>query len=147
MACMAGQMRCGCTSRPVCLLCRCRCHHAPRNSAAPAAVSLVVRSSLLVPDANGPDGSTLRLSYQMRDAAGRTRVDLHGLLLRPLLSYARGVAPPPGAAASGNVLPDCDASGVGAASGVGLCEVAVDRRLFPAAGGAAASIVLSVLRG
>lgn len=110
-------------------------------------VSAIVRSAVLVPDANAEEGSTLLFSYQLSDAAGRTQVDSTGLTVRPLLSYAAGANVPAGAAASSNVLPDCDLALLGRSSGVGECEVQVARRFFPASGQLAATIVVKLLAG
>lgn len=106
-------------------------------------MSLIVASQLLVPEGASPTGRTLRLSYQMRDASGRTAVDTAGLSLRPLLAYAAGAAPPPGANGT-TELPACDAAGVDGVSGVGECALLLDPRLFPASGIAAATVTLEL---
>jgi hypothetical protein len=100
-----------------------------------------------VPDANSKDGSTLAISYQLKDAAGRTQVDTTGLTLRPVLSYAAGATAPVGTSAADNVLPDCDLAGVGLSSGVGECIVEVAARFFPATGSVGGSVVLKVFDG
>lgn len=100
-----------------------------------------------MPDANSNDGSLLRISYQLKDSAGRTHVDTAGLVVRPVLSYAADATPPAGAQAVNNALPDCDVGVLGAASGIGQCSVVVDRRLFPATGALAASVTIRVWVG
>jgi hypothetical protein len=113
----------------------------------PASISIILASSVLVPDANADDGATLRVSYQLRDAAGRAQVDASALALKPVLNYADGVTPPSGAQAANNILPDCGLGSLGAASGVGECAVLLPRILFPASGSVAARVVLRVLIG
>jgi hypothetical protein len=113
----------------------------------PASVAIIVRRPLLVPDANSKDGSTLAISYQLKDAAGRTQVDTTGLTVRPLLSYAAGVTPPTGTTAANNVLPDCDLAGLGQSSGVGECTVEVAGRFFPATGSLGATVLLKIFAG
>lgn len=113
----------------------------------PAHIATILRSAQLVPDANGNEGSTLHLSYQLKDGAGRTQVDTAGLVVRPLLSYEAGATPPADVAAANNALPDCDVSSIAAASGVGECSIVVDRKYFPATGVLAAKIRLRVLVG
>lgn len=113
----------------------------------PAQISLILRSAQLVPDANGNDGSTLHISYQLKDGAGRTQVDVIGLVIRPLLSYADGATPPDGTLAVNNALPDCDISTIGSASGVGECSIVLDRKFFPDAGTLAAEVRLKALVG
>lgn len=100
-----------------------------------------------MPDGNGREGLTLHISYQLKDSSGRTQVDADGLVIRPVLSYDAGVTPPVGAVAANNVLPDCDVSTLGAASGIGECIVVVDRKYFPAVGVLAATVTLKVLVG
>lgn len=110
-------------------------------------MTIIVRRTLLVPDANSKDGSTLAISYQLQDAAGRAQVDTAGLTVRPVLSYAVGASPPAGANAANNVLPDCDLAGFGQSSGVGECAVEVAGRLFPESGILEANVVLKILAG
>ncbi len=101
-----------------------------------------------MPDSGSPPvGQTLRLSYQLRDATGRTAVDTSSLVLQPLLSFAGGAAPPPGVNATNNQLPTCAASGVDIASGIGECAVVVDGRLFPASGALSTTLVLQLRIG
>ena len=114
----------------------------------PAQVAAILRSAQLVPDANSNEGSTLRVSYQLKDGAGRTQVDTTALSIRAALSYAgAGATPPAGAVAASNALPDCDVSTLGAASGVGECSIVVDRKFFPTTGSLTATVTLSVLVG
>jgi len=89
----------------------------------------------------------LRLSYQLKDSAGRAQVDPTDLIIRASLSYAESITPPAGAQAADNALPDCDVSTLGAASGVGDCSVAVDRKFFPSTGMLAAKVDVKVLLG
>jgi hypothetical protein len=101
-----------------------------------------------VPDANSNEGSTLRISYQLKDSTGGTQVETAALSIQPLLSYAQTVvAPPTGTAAANNALPNCDVSTLGAASGVGECSVVVDRKFFPITGSLDATVTLKVLVG
>jgi hypothetical protein len=113
----------------------------------PAHIATILRTAQLVPDANGNEGSTLHISYQLKDGAGRTQVDTAGLVVRPLLSYETDSPPPADVAAANNALPDCDVSSIAAASGVGECSIVVDRKFFPAAGVLSAKIRLRVLVG
>lgn len=113
----------------------------------PAQVAALLCSLVLTPDANGLDGSTLRISYQLKDSAGRTQVDSGSLIVRPELSYAADAVPPVGTQAAANALPDCDLSALSSNSGVGDCSVAVDSKFFPAAGTLSAKITLRVLVG
>lgn len=114
----------------------------------PAGIAIILCSAVLLPDANSDDGSTLRVSYQLRDSTGRTQVDSSGLAIRPILSYAAGATVPSAdLQAEGNVLPDCSLGSLGAASGVGQCVVVLPRKFFPAAGSLGATVVLSVLVG
>lgn len=113
----------------------------------PAAVAVIIQSSILVSDASGPEGSTLRLSYQLSDAAGRTQVDTAGLIVRPVLSYATGATPPAGTTTADNILPDCDVTAMGQNSGVGQCSVVVAKKFFPATGTLAAKVALKILVG
>jgi hypothetical protein len=113
----------------------------------PASASVIARRTLLVPDANSKDGSTLAISYQLKDAAGRTQVNTAGLTVRPVLSYAAGVTPPTGTTAANNVLPDCDLDGFGQSSGVGECTVEVASRFFPPIGSVNANVLLKILDG
>lgn len=89
----------------------------------------------------------LQLSYQLRDASGRTAVDAAAMTLRPLLSYAAGVAAPAGVAAvsGGSPLPSCDASGTDPVSGIGACRVPVDASYFPTTGSLGATVVVQLL--
>ena len=89
----------------------------------------------------------LRISYQLKDSAGRAQVDTTRLVIKPLLSYAADATPPTGAHAAGNALQDCDISSLSAASGIGQCNVAVDQKYFPAAAGMSATVTLRVLVG
>lgn len=101
-----------------------------------------------MPERSGESASAaLQLSYQLRDASGRTAVDAAGMTLRPLLSYAAGVAAPAGVAAvSGGIpLPSCDASGADAVSGIGACRIPVDAAYFPTAGSLGATLVVQLL--
>jgi hypothetical protein len=100
----------------------------------PAAVTLRVRSSVLIPDANGPEGATLRLSYQLSDAEGCNIVNTEDLSLRPVLSYAPGALPPPSAPGANTSLTACDIASLDATSGIGECDVAVPTKLFPEPG-------------
>eukprot|EP00775_Hariotina_reticulata_P010661 gene10661-10820_t len=113
----------------------------------PAAVKLVVRSSVLVPDANSDAGSSLRFTYQLTDLLGRTQVNASGITVQLLLSYGSGSALPSaaGVVAADNALPACNMDTLGPVSGVGLCEVLVERRYFPAAGSLAATVKARVL--
>jgi hypothetical protein len=98
-----------------------------------------------VPDGSGP--ATLRLSYQLKDASGRTAVDASHLKLVPLLSYPAGAAPLPAVNATANELPGCGAATADPVSGVGECAAAVDARFFPAAGALTASLTLELRNG
>jgi len=115
-------------------------------------VSIIVCTEQLVPEGGSvaPLGQTLRLSYQLKDATGRTAVDTSLLSLQPLLTYARtneSIALPQGVnSATGNKLPGCAAIIVDPASGVGECSVLVDTTYFPAAGALTASIELQIVR-
>jgi hypothetical protein len=113
----------------------------------PASIAVILCSTQLVPDANADDGSTLRISYQLQDSAGRSQVDSSALIIRPVLSYEAGATPPAGVAAAAYVLADCSLSSLGAASGVGQCSVVLDRMLFPATGSVPARVTLRVLVG
>jgi hypothetical protein len=105
-------------------------------------VKLVVRSTVLVPDANSDAGSTLRFTYQLTDLLGRTQTNTSSLAVQPLLSYVAGAALPKtsGVAAADNALPACSMDTLGPVSGVGLCEVLVERRFFPETGSLAATV-------
>jgi hypothetical protein len=89
----------------------------------------------------------LRISYQLKDVAGRAQVDTTGLVIRPVLSYAASATPPAGATACNNALPDCDISTLGPASGIGDCSVAVNRKFFPTTSSLTATVTLKVLTG
>lgn len=108
-------------------------------------MSLLVRSQALVPEVASALGRTLRLSFQLRDATGRTAVDLTGVTLRPVLSYAA-----PLAAGGGGLnvtraeLSSCGAGGIDAVSGVGECAVPLDAALFPSAGSLTANVTLQL---
>lgn len=119
------------------------CHH----RLPPAQISIIARSTQLVPDVNSNEGSTLHLSYQLKESAGRTQVNTIGLLIRPLLSYDAGATPPAGTLASNNALLDCDMSTFDAASGIGDCSVLLDRKLFPQTGVLSATVAVKVFVG
>ena len=110
-------------------------------------MALLVCSQQLVSESSSTVGQTLRFSFQLRDATGRTAVDVSLVVLRPLLSYTEPHAAPAGVNASANELPSCTASGVDPVSGVGECSLVVDDGYFPDAGQAAASIVLQLCIG
>lgn len=117
--------------------------HATRRP--PAAVSFVICSQLLVPEGDSLVGQTLRLSYQLRDALGRTAVQpSHLVTLRPLLTYLPGTALPPGLNTTVNELPSCDAGSLDPASGLGECSVVVASKYFPQAGVITANVSLQL---
>lgn len=113
----------------------------------PASVALIVCSQLLVPESGGAAGRTLRLSYQLRDASGRTAVLADGVTLRALLSRTGGAAVPAAANGTAAQLPVCNAADADAASGIGECAVTVDDGLFPAAGVAEAAVAVQLRIG
>jgi hypothetical protein len=119
------------------------------RSSRPAAAAAVVCSDYLVPGDSGATGGggTLRMSYQLRDARGRTAVDTSGLLLHPQLSYASAAALPAGVNATINELPSCDARSADPISGIGECSVVLDSRYFPASGSVAATVSLQLRIG
>lgn len=137
-----GHSACSWACRPPVRHC-CR----PACSLLPASVAIILCSSVLVPDANADEGATLRLSYQLKDSAGRTQVDTSSLSIKLLLSYEAGATPPAGAQPADNILPDCSLDSLGSASGVGQCSVLLPRVLFPAAGSLAAKVQLRVVAG
>lgn len=112
-----------------------------------ASVSFIIASTTLIPESNTQTGQTLMISYQLKDAAGRTQVNASQLFVRPVLSYGSSVTRPSGTTAAGNVLPDCDVSLLDAVSGIGECAVLISSKYFPTSGILTASIVLKVLVG
>ncbi len=111
----------------------------------PASIAALVRTYTLIPEDNSQQGQTLQLSFQLKDAAGRTAIDATAMIVQPTLRYSSGA--PAGASPNGTALQNCDMSTLDPASGVGDCTVSLPRSLFPVSGLAQASVTLTVLVG
>jgi hypothetical protein len=93
------------------------------------------------------DGAALRLSFQLKDARGRTAVDTRGLALQPMLVYPDHAPLPAGLNSTTSPLPSCASVDVDPTSGVGECAVPVAEGLFPSGATVAASMQLQLQLG
>lgn len=123
---------------------RCCCRHTCRLLA--THISAILRTAQLVPEANSADGSTLKISYQLKDSSGRTQIDISNLVIQLELSYAERDSLPPTVQATSR-LPNCDISLLQTFNGIGDCNVAVDRKYFPTTGSFAVGITMKIVYG